>query len=233
MTDDCEPGHFGVGCFRLWMYLIMPFMSGFVGYGTNALALKMTFLPIEFLGVEMWRMKDQPWGLFGWQGIIPTKAEKMATICVTLMTKKLFDIKELFGRLQPEKFYDSMEDVLLLLIDEILNEVAGAYMPKTWNNYLPKSVKSEVVLSAHRACPEFLTAFILDMQQNIENVLDIQEMCVSACVENKEIVNKVFLECGEKVSTMYNYATSASTSLAAATRYAYSHNLKTLIVSIS
>ena len=60
----------------------------------------------------------------------------MATICADLMTTRLFDIKEIFGRLEPEKFYECMEDRLLLMIDEILNDVGNRYMPKTWN-YMP------------------------------------------------------------------------------------------------
>ncbi|CAM9833323.1 unnamed protein product, partial [Discosporangium mesarthrocarpum] len=37
----------------------------------------MTFYPLEFWGVKIWHPKDQPMGLFGWQGIIPAKAAKM------------------------------------------------------------------------------------------------------------------------------------------------------------
>jgi len=187
----------GVGEYAWWLYFIMPFMSGIVGWGTNVLALEMTFRPIEYFGIEWFRMEEQPWGLFGWQGIIPTKAAKMASICAELMTTKLFDIKDIFGRLEPEKMYDSMEDGLMLMIDEILQDVANEYMPRTWN-YMPESVKNEAVLTAHRACPEFLTAFIADMQANIHSVLDIKEMCITACVRNKKIVNKIFQECGDK-----------------------------------
>ena len=61
-------------------------------------------------------------------------------------------------------------------------------------------MKNEAVLTAHRACPEFISAFIADMQQNIHNILDIEEMCVSACIKNKKIVNRIFQECGDKVS---------------------------------
>jgi len=187
----------GVGDYAWWKYAIMPFMSGIVGWFTNVLALEMTFRPIEFFGVELFRMQDQPWGLFGWQGIIPTKAKKMATICVTLMTEQLFDIQELFKRLKPEKFYVAMEEGLKLMIDQIIKEVAEEYMPNTWY-YLPIKVKTEVIDMANKACPDFLTAFIKDMQANIHNVLDIKEMAVSACVENKSLVNKIFLECGDK-----------------------------------
>ena len=46
--------------------------------------------------------------------------------------------------------------------------------------------------------PQFLSAFIADMQTNILSILDIQEMCVQKCVENKEKLNKIFTECGKK-----------------------------------
>lgn len=36
------------------------------------------------------------------------------------------------------------------------------------------------------------------MQANIHSVLDLRDMCVTICVENKEKVNKVFLGCGDK-----------------------------------
>jgi len=187
----------GVGCYEWWQYVIIPFMAGTVGWLTNVLALEMTFRPIEFFGFELFRIKGQPWGLFGWQGIIPTKAEKIATISVTLMTEQLFDIQELFTRLNPDNFYAAMEDGLILMIDQIIKEVAEEYAPSTWY-YLPDKVKNEVVVSANKACPDFLALFIADMQVNIQNVLDIKQMAISACLENKQVLNKIFLECGDK-----------------------------------
>eukprot|EP00985_Skeletonema_marinoi_P003737 scaffold1616_cov173-Skeletonema_marinoi.AAC.9 len=58
---------YGVGGYPLWYYLIQPVIAGFVGYLTNVLALEMTFRPIEFFGIELFRIKGQPWGFFGWQ----------------------------------------------------------------------------------------------------------------------------------------------------------------------
>eukprot|EP00566_Odontella_aurita_P010651 CAMPEP_0113577360 /NCGR_PEP_ID=MMETSP0015_2-20120614/28832_1 /TAXON_ID=2838 /ORGANISM="Odontella" /LENGTH=406 /DNA_ID=CAMNT_0000480945 /DNA_START=231 /DNA_END=1451 /DNA_ORIENTATION=+ /assembly_acc=CAM_ASM_000160 len=175
----------------------MPFMAGIVGWFTNVLALEMTFRPIEFFGIELFRIRNQPWGLFGWQGIIPTKAEKMASICFDLMTTKLLDIHEIFSRLRPEKFSEVMEDGVLLLMDSIINEVANEYMPTAWQK-LPQDVKDEIVIMGDKASSEFLTAFMSDMQEHVDDVLDIKQMTVAACVKNKPLVNKIFQECGDK-----------------------------------
>jgi hypothetical protein len=45
------------------------------------------------------------------------------------------------------------------------------------------------------------------MQANIYHVLDIKEMCVTACVNNKKIVNRIFQECGEKASAIVSAST--------------------------
>ena len=60
-------------CQRVYNFILMPFISAFVGYITNVIALKMTFYPLEFTpaAMKIWQPKDQPFGLFGWQGIIP------------------------------------------------------------------------------------------------------------------------------------------------------------------
>jgi len=99
--------------------------------------------------------------------------------------------------LDPEKFYEAAEDGLLLLVYDIVQETAMHHMPSSWY-YIPAAVKNEIILSANRACPQFLSAFIADMQANINSVLDIRDMCIKICVENKEKVNKVFTEVGAK-----------------------------------
>jgi uncharacterized membrane protein YheB (UPF0754 family) len=176
--------------------IILP-SAGVIGYVTNVLALEMTFKPIEFFGPEIFRIKNQPWGLFGWQGIIPTKAEKMASVCFELMTTKLINLKEIFDRLEPEKFSEVMEDALLLMLDTIVNDVAMKYMPGVWSN-LPKEVKDEVIVMMNIESDQFMAAFMEDVKAHIDDILDIKKMTVEACVREKRLVNSIFQECGAK-----------------------------------
>ena len=51
----------------MWLYFVIPFVSGIVGRATNVLALHMTFYPIDFKGLKIWQPEGQPFGFFGWQ----------------------------------------------------------------------------------------------------------------------------------------------------------------------
>lgn len=180
-----------------WEYMLMPFMSGIIGWGTNVLALWMTFNPVEFFGVELFRIKDQPWGLFGWQGIIPTKAEKIARKSMILMTKKLFNIRELFNRLDPYEFSASMKDGAMLMLDDVINDVATKHIPNLWQK-TPQDIKDEISIMAYNEHPRFMANLMVDMQENIDDILDITDMAVTLIAENKQLLGDIFLEVGEK-----------------------------------
>ena len=183
--------------YEWWEYFLIPWIAAFVGYITNVIALQMTFYPIEYYGYNFYRYKDEPWGLFGWQGIIPSKAEKMATISFELFTKKLFNMKEIFMRLNPTRFSEVMSDSLLLMMDSIINEVATQYMPTIWEK-LPQAVKDDVIVLADQEGEAFLTDFMKDMQDHVDDVVDIKHMTVQACCKNKELIVQIFQECGDK-----------------------------------
>jgi uncharacterized membrane protein YheB (UPF0754 family) len=183
--------------YEWWEYFLIPWIAGFVGYITNVLALEMTFYPLEFWGIPLFRLKDEPWGIIGWQGIIPTKASKMASLSFDLMTTRLFNIREVFNRLDPARFAEVMDDAVLLLMDKVINEVAMEYMPIAWSN-MPKEVKDDIIVTADNESNAFMTHFMADMQEHVEDVVDIKQMCVNACVENRHLIVKIFQECGDK-----------------------------------
>lgn len=176
---------------------MVPWIDGFVGYITNVLALQMTFAPLEFVGIQLFRLPGQPWGLFGWQGIIPTKAKKMASISFDLITNQLLDIQEIFNQVDPIEFAKVMDDAILLLMDKVINEVAMETMPQTWGN-IPQAVKDDIIVTADNESSAFMTDFMKDMQAHIDDIVDIKEMSVNACVQNKHLIVKIFKECGDK-----------------------------------
>ena len=185
---------------EFYLYLIMPIMSGIIGWGTNWLALKMTFYPLEFQPsmLRFYQIPDSPFGLFGWQGIIPAKAEKMARKSVRLMTSELLDVKEIFSRIDANEFNKVMEEGVFEMLIMIITKTGRTWLPPgTWDN-LPRDVRHEIVLKALDDAPGFLSGLIEEIRHDVEQVLNLEEMVVKNLKENKQILNEIFLECGSK-----------------------------------
>lgn len=171
-----------------WALLTIPVISAVVGWGTNVIALKMTFLPLEFVGIKP---------IFGWQGIIPSKAAKMARISVDLWTTKLIDIREMFTKISPEKVADEMRPEFDRIAKEMMDEVMMDQMPVIWER-VPQSAKNMVYARMSRDLPDIIADIMQDVKDNIEDVFDLKTMIVKRLTRDKALMNEIFLKCGKE-----------------------------------
>ena len=107
----------------LLIYLAIPITSALVGWLTNVVAIKMTFYPLNFIGIKP----------IGWQGIIPSKAAKMSSISVDLWTSKLINVKELFAKINPDKVAKEMRPEFDRIAKEIMDEIMEEQAPEVWS----------------------------------------------------------------------------------------------------
>lgn len=137
----------------MWAYLLIPFINAIVGWGTNVVAIRMTFYPVEFWGIPPY---------LGWQGIIPRKSLKMAKIAVDIMVPRLISIEEVFERVDPDKVAQEMEPAFDDLIKPAIEEVMAEESPTLWET-LPGQLKNEVFKRFRNDFPH-LVARILDVR---------------------------------------------------------------------
>jgi uncharacterized membrane protein YheB (UPF0754 family) len=78
---------------QLYSLLVTPFVTGFVGYFTNYLAIKMLFRPHR-----------KRWYSLGWQGVIPKKRGKLAKEVGIMVGKELLGEKEISNALSSDNF---------------------------------------------------------------------------------------------------------------------------------
>jgi len=181
------------------MYVMIPFVCGLVGYATNVLALKMTFYPLEFYPrcLKFAQVPGQPFGLLGgWQGIIPSKAGKMAEILVDLMTEKLIDVKETFAKLDSQEFAHVLKQPLRRKVREQFEEVMTENAPDLWLT-LPEYVKNEIVETVMERSPLFLKTLIDALKDKVYEVLDLKSMVIRLAEGNKDKVVQMFKDVGE------------------------------------
>ncbi len=170
------------------VYLLIPIISGIVGWGTNVLAIHMTFYPLEFVGIK------PP---IGWQGIIPMKAGIMAGKSVDLMTESLIDIKEQFSRIDPERVAVEMENSLKKLSAEIIDDVARTEAPMIWKT-TPKLVKRQIMNRITEDLPPVVEGFMTDIRDHIEDLFDLKQMVIKELTTDKELLNQIFLQVGDE-----------------------------------
>lgn len=189
--DDLEH-KFGITSEHILKFSSIPVTSIVFTYCHIWWALWMTFYPIQFFGCC--QIPGTNVGL-GWQGIIPSKAEKMARMSVKLMTTQLLDVKAIFSKLDPVRMAKEMEPVLRRQLEEIIDEMAQRYVPKVWSS-IPMHVRREIVDAAFEDVPEVVIRMNRDLQERIEEVFDLEEMVVEQFVRDKELLCDTFIRCG-------------------------------------
>lgn len=168
-------------------YLSIPIVSAMVGWITNIVAINMTFYPINYVGVRP----------FGWQGIIPSKAKKMAETAVELWTTKLLDIGTQFSKIKPNKVAEEMAPSIEHLSKQIIDEVMEAKLPKIWER-TPDSIRQNIYDKVSENLPHIVEEMMKDVKSDFSNMLDLKYLAVSALTQNKALLNQMFLTCGEE-----------------------------------
>lgn len=173
-------------------YLSIPLVSTIFTYFHIWAALYMTFYPINYIGCL--QIKGTNTGC-GWQGIVPSKAEQMARTSVELMTQKIIKVQDVFDRIDPAMVAAELEPVLQVTLTQIIEELASQEEPELWAK-LPYAVKNELITRAREDSGAVVEAMMIDVKANIDNVFDLTHMVTSAFVNNPEMLNLMFINCG-------------------------------------
>lgn len=171
---------------EFWQYLSIPVIAALIGWGTNWLAVKMTFYPLEFVGKPP---------LLGWQGIIPSKARKMAAISVDATISKIGTVQEIFEQIDPNVLAAHIVQTVDPRIEEYVDELMLKEHPTFWEN-LPASARNMVYARVRKSAPKLVDNLVQDISDNIEDLFDIKGMVADQLTKDKQLLNRIFLECG-------------------------------------
>ncbi|GAA1941246.1 DUF445 domain-containing protein [Amycolatopsis minnesotensis] len=174
---------------RHWpIYVSIPFVAALIGYVTKLVAIRMMFQPLEFVGVRP---------IFGWQGIVPKRAARMAGIACDTMTQQLIKPAEVIERLDAERVAKEIEKPLLAATEEIVRDVAGQYQSGLWES-LPSGVQRLVVHRVQAEAPRMVGAVLDAIKHDVDSVFDLKDMVVTSLVKDKALLNRIFQEAGRK-----------------------------------
>ena len=188
--------------------ICIPFVAAFVGWLTNWLAVQMLFYPVEFMGLQLGKRQVvntiygcdvfQPLGLIGWQGIVPAKAAKMGYAMVNMVTTKLINVQEVFGKIDGDK----IATLLSIEVPDMARDIGKSLFPN-WtvslaeNQFVPK-LTSDLKYAILEFQHSYLSGFVRHMQANLSKILDMDQFITQYYCSKKWLLNKFFQQCGEK-----------------------------------
>jgi uncharacterized membrane protein YheB (UPF0754 family) len=174
---------------RHWYIVFsIPLVAALIGYVTKLVAIKMMFEPLEFRGIRPY---------LGWQGIVPRRGARMASIAVETMTRDLISANEVLSRLDPDRIALEIAEPIRRATKEITREIMIEYNPGVWEA-LPAPMRSLIVARAQAEVPRIVREVLSGIQQDVEAVFDLKDMVITNLVTDKALLNRIFRESGRK-----------------------------------
>ncbi|BCK53242.1 hypothetical protein [Nocardia wallacei] len=192
--------------------ITIPLFTGVIGYITNWTGVLMLFKPVRFHGVGVpglrWlfpylpkRIQVLPLlqfdGRMGWQGIVPSRADKMASIAVDKGLAKLGSVADFYRELEPDALAEHLTAIADEQIRDIVEEIATREHPQLWYN-LPAQVREMVHERVRQQLPDILRELTDELGNNIEQLLDVKSMVIRYFQSRPHLLNMVFQVLGAK-----------------------------------
>ncbi|MFV8571013.1 DUF445 domain-containing protein [Marinobacter sp. SBS5] len=168
-----------------YFLLLVPVVAAFVGWFTNWLAIQMSFYPVQFVGV----------GPFGWQGVIPRKAEKMAHICIDQTLQQFGDLNSVYQKLEPHKIVEHVVNLVSPRLDEYIDSMMYEVQPVLWDN-LPLFVRSRIYQWARQQLPSRIEELVDDIGDDLDGLVDLKALLSRQLQAHPDLMNRIFKEAG-------------------------------------
>jgi uncharacterized membrane protein YheB (UPF0754 family) len=190
----------------------VPLFTGVIGYITNWTGVLMLFKPIRFHGLRVpllkilfpilpRRIQVLPLirydGGLGWQGIVPSRADKMASIAVDKGLAKLGSISDFYRELEPDRIAEHLASIAVLEIREVVETIMENEHPQLWHD-LPPVVREAVHARVRSQLPRIIKNITDEIGENVDQLIDAKLMVIRYFVEHPELLNELFMTMGRK-----------------------------------
>ncbi len=168
-------------------YLLIPFIAAFAGWGTNWLAIKMTFYPLEYVG----RFP------FGWRGVVPSNIRKFSIGMVDTTIGRIGGLPAIVDAVNLDEAKSYFLESARPMIAEAVHGLMRERNRVMWEN-LPAPTKKLVFQVVGKELQAGMDSLAEDIHDNFERLLDLRELVVRKCEENPDLLNRMVFACASK-----------------------------------
>lgn len=192
--------------------ITFPIFSAFAGVITNWTGVWMLFAPIRFKGFKCPGVKTMypflprklqvlpiwaPGGLLGFQGFIPARAERMASICVDKGLSRLGSVRDFMRELDPAAIADTFARHALTDVRPMVDAVMQREHPELWRQ-MPPQFREVVYKRVEQRLPEISHHAMAAIEAHIDDLVDIKLLAVAKMREDPEILKDIIYDLGAK-----------------------------------
>ncbi|GAB3461401.1 hypothetical protein [Actinophytocola sediminis] len=190
----------------------IPLFTGVIGYITNWTGVLMMFGPMRFHGVRVPGLRFlYPYlprrvqvipaitrdGRFGWQGIIPSRVAKMASISVDKALLKVGSISDFYREFEPDRIADHLVTTARGEVRGVVERIMEREHPQLWHD-LPPAVRSAVHARIEQRLPVIIRGLTDELGEHIEQLIDAKLLVIRYFEQHPELLNDMLREVGRK-----------------------------------
>jgi len=121
----------------------------------------------------------------------------MAEISVDSTLSRIGTVSEIVELIDPDVIASHILETIEPQIDELVDEILLKRHQTLWKN-LPNPIKNAIYLRVKEQLPHIMQNLVEDMGPKIESLFDLKKMVTDKLVQDKSLLNKIFLECGSR-----------------------------------
>jgi len=128
---------------------------------------------------------------------VPRKVAKMLAIATDTITDNLLTSEEAFNRLDPDEVAEKLRRPLDEIVETLVEDVTVTHHPQIWAA-TPTAARATIVARVQHAVPAAIADTVRDLRHDVNQVFDLKDMVVTNLVHHKQLMNRIFLETGDK-----------------------------------
>ncbi|NUP26383.1 MAG: hypothetical protein HOQ44_06770 [Nocardia sp.] len=180
-----------------------PIFSAAAGWLTNWTGVLMLFWPLMFRGIRIPGLDvlypylprrvqvlptfSEDGSRLGFQGFIPARAEKMASICVDKALLRIGSPRDFIHELDLDGIADYVAALARKQVKSIVDEVMNRENPDLWKA-VPRAMRQLIYQRVERELPELTGRAFDSLGDNVDQLIDVKGFVIRYLQENPEIL---------------------------------------------
>jgi hypothetical protein len=180
-----------------------PIFSAAAGWLTNWTGVLMLFWPLLFRGIRIPGLDvlypylprrvqvlptfSEDGTRLGFQGFIPARAEKMASICVDKALLRIGSPRDFIYELDLDGIADYVAALARKQVKSIVDEVMNRENPDLWQA-VPRAMRQLIYQRVERELPELTGRAFDSLGDNVDQLIDVKGFVIRYLQENPQIL---------------------------------------------